>query len=57
MLQIEDIRRSERNALLPIPISPSAIVKNTAYLRFPPNGANKPKSPDGMKDSVGSQRK
>jgi hypothetical protein len=27
MLQIEDIRRSERNDVLPIPISPSAVVK------------------------------
>jgi hypothetical protein len=43
MLQIEDIRRSERNDVLPIPISPSAIVRNTAYLRFPPNGASVPK--------------
>jgi len=49
MLQIEDIRRSERNALLPIPISPSAIVKNTAYLRFPPNGASPPKLSNGKK--------
>jgi hypothetical protein len=42
MLQIEDIRRSERNDVLPIPISPYAIVRNTAYLRFPPNGASVP---------------
>jgi hypothetical protein len=46
MLQIEDIRRSERNDVLPIPISPYAIVKNTAYLRFPPNGASAPKLSD-----------
>jgi hypothetical protein len=43
MVQIEDIRRSERNDVLPIPISPYAIVRNTAYLRFPPNGASVPK--------------
>ena len=36
MLQIEDIRRSERNALLPIPISPCAIVKNRRVLDLSP---------------------
>jgi hypothetical protein len=32
MLQIEDIRRKERNEVLPIPISPSAIVKTSRVL-------------------------
>jgi hypothetical protein len=39
MLQIEDIRRKERNEVLPIPISPSAVVKTSRVLSVPPNGA------------------
>jgi hypothetical protein len=39
MLQIEDIRRLERNDVLPIPISPSAVVKR----RVPPKTAREPK--------------
>jgi hypothetical protein len=37
MLQIEDIRRQERIEVLPIPISPSAIVKTSRVLSDPPN--------------------
>jgi hypothetical protein len=37
MLQIEDIRRKERNEVLPIPISPSAVVKTSRVLSLPPN--------------------
>jgi hypothetical protein len=36
MLQIEDIHRLERNDVLPIPISPSAIVKYAAIPDCPP---------------------
>ena len=43
MLQIEDIRRSERNDVLPIPISPSAVVKTPQYVTLPPNDASEPK--------------
>jgi hypothetical protein len=57
MLQIEDIRRSERNDVLPIPISPYAIVRNTAYLRFPPNGASVAEALQCGEDSASSQRK
>jgi hypothetical protein len=39
MLQIEDIRRSERNDVLPIPISPSAVVKTPRYSDIAPNDA------------------
>jgi hypothetical protein len=35
VLQIEDIRRLERIEVLPIPISPSAIVKQAAFCRSP----------------------